>query len=1019
MPISDGIKRAPLGDYSTRPRLAAEYSLFHESAGASMHRGIDFVGNVNEDVFATHNGEVIAIIDSQINGKVVVIKDDLGMATLYYNVNAENIVVGSQVSESQRIGSLFQSSESIGSQPASLHFEILAEDIVEQISSSMGDVDLVIDLLKSDDYATSRINPRDYMSLPREIQVPARTAEIGSSQFSADSSYGNTFLIRGNVGVKKIKGGSNPDTYSIQFDKSAGGGTVEIEDPNIDGVLTIDGKRIFQGEIAIPMRYENGSIATDSWYLKDYFLERSGPEENDLLLFPQSKPDNKVIIKNFFLEPGRVKFGLYFDTTYSLDAGSSHVIGMPRRFNLANVAVKGDRKGSFLCFDATANSINVQRRDANGNILSRESIRKTNPAISEIRSDNALAQFGNGKIGVFFVEKDISSFHLKAAMLNKDGKLIGSKVLHSSPNPISIVNGHLNDSQDRSYCSFVENGRIFNVNLDQIDQPSVVTPGEPSGVFVTSYSSTTLGNGDVVSSSTLDRISITRSGQASSVVGVSQRNVPSEVDYVFDSQIDFISASKDSDISILPRSNGILYINPKEASLKLNFQNFPGIDSQYFARNARVVSEEDFLLQDFMGKGKQVPSEFGVAFQQRRRDASSETFSEKYAGLPDVDSPDFLGSKFVVLKLPNDQLLIINSDGAGLNLNISVPAISTTTTPYPAVTSTEASIASPEPTITSTTTSYRIDFSSSTSTESPYLSIEATDSSSTASQTSIATTSRPVITASSSSSIIPSTTSEFQAPSPTATSSAVTEGSSTVSTTRSATRSTARSTTQRFVDPTEADTTDSRFPDGIGTSTAISKAITQFIVTTTMSLSKIATTSRPQISSSGIPQISTTESGANDSQASSSNNLYYLAFLALLAVGAIGYAYYKKSKKNKIGVANEVGEDVHDHQNIAHREGEDARPNPVRRGAWGEEISSVDESRELAENVDQPDHQAQDVRVTGGSDVSKVGNLSRPLPPRPTRLPPLSIREGRASVQSPSAERRFGKEPDTTNETSL
>lgn len=997
MPIANGIKRAPLGDYSARPRLAAEYSLFHDSAGASMHRGIEFVGNVNEDVFATHNGEVIAIIDSQVNGKTVIIKDDSGMATLYRNVNAENIVVGSRVVESQKIGSLFQSAESIGSQPASLYFEILAEDIVEQISSSMGDVDAVIDLLNSDDYVRSRINPRDYMELPREIQVPARTAEIESSQFSADSSYGNTFLIRGNVGVKKIKGGSNPDTYSIQFDKSAGGGTVEIEDPNIDGVLTIDGKRIFQGEIAIPMRYENGSISTDSWYLKDYFLERSGPEENDLLLFPQSKPDNKVIIKNFFLEPGRVKFGLYFDTTYSLDAGNSHVIGMPRRFNLANVAVKGDRKGSFLCFDATANSINVQRRDANGNILSRESIRKTNPAISEIRSDNALAQFGNGKIGVFFVEKDISSFHLKAAMLNKDGKLIGSKVLHSSPNPISIVNGHLNDSQDRSYCSFVENGRIFNVNLDQIDQPSVVTPGEPSGVFVTSYSSTTLGNGDVVSSSTLDRISITRSGQASSVVGVSQRNVPSEVDYVFDSQIDFISASKDSDISILPRSNGILYINPKEASLKLNFQNFPGIDSQYFARNARVVSEEDFLLQDFMGKGKQVPSEFGVAFQQRRRDASSETFSEKYAGLPDVDSPDFLGSKFVVLKLPNDQLLIINSDGAGLNLNISVPAISTTTTPYPATTSAEASIATPDATITSTTTSYRIDFPSSTSSESPYLSKESTGSTSAASQATTSTTSRPVIAASSSSPFIPSATAEFQSPTLTATSSAATEAPS-LTASDSSTRSSTRSATQRvdttqIVDPTDA--------DGIGTSKAISKAITQFVVTTTLSISS---SMRPQISSSMPPQISTTGDGSDEAQASSSSNLYYLAFLALLAVGAVGYAYYRKNKKNKIGVADVVaGED--DQQNIAHRE-DDGGSARVRRGAWVEEGEPASEDlREAAATADSSQHRGG--AVTQRASASDVGNLSQPRPHRPTRLPPIANREGPAVVQSPSATRRL------------
>jgi murein DD-endopeptidase MepM/ murein hydrolase activator NlpD len=86
------------------------------------HEGLDFVGPLNTDVFATADGIVTLADDSRTGyGKEIVLLHDFGYSTRYAHLNKILVVVGQKITRGELIGEMGNTGRSTGTH---LHYEV-------------------------------------------------------------------------------------------------------------------------------------------------------------------------------------------------------------------------------------------------------------------------------------------------------------------------------------------------------------------------------------------------------------------------------------------------------------------------------------------------------------------------------------------------------------------------------------------------------------------------------------------------------------------------------------------------------------------------------------------------------------------------------------------------------------------------------------------------------------------------------------------------------------------------------
>ncbi|MEM6887140.1 MAG: M23 family metallopeptidase [Pseudomonadota bacterium] len=90
-------------------------------AGRRMHEGIDYAGPMGTPLLSTANGEVIFAGRKSGYGRIVEIRHDFGIETVYAHLSRIRVKVGQRVSRGDRIGDMGNSGRSTG---VHLHYEI-------------------------------------------------------------------------------------------------------------------------------------------------------------------------------------------------------------------------------------------------------------------------------------------------------------------------------------------------------------------------------------------------------------------------------------------------------------------------------------------------------------------------------------------------------------------------------------------------------------------------------------------------------------------------------------------------------------------------------------------------------------------------------------------------------------------------------------------------------------------------------------------------------------------------------
>jgi murein DD-endopeptidase MepM/ murein hydrolase activator NlpD len=86
-----------------------------------MHEGVDLAGPIGTPIYATAYGVVVEAGWSSGYGRMVRIRHDFGLETLYAHLNSIAVVVGQRVSRGEHIGDMGNSGRSTGPH---LHYEI-------------------------------------------------------------------------------------------------------------------------------------------------------------------------------------------------------------------------------------------------------------------------------------------------------------------------------------------------------------------------------------------------------------------------------------------------------------------------------------------------------------------------------------------------------------------------------------------------------------------------------------------------------------------------------------------------------------------------------------------------------------------------------------------------------------------------------------------------------------------------------------------------------------------------------
>lgn len=112
--------------------LSQEMDFWHNATIDVYHRhgGVDFRGNVGDEVFAAVDGLVTEVVtNSRLNGGYVTIAHDGGLFTTYKFISpAENLKEGQSVNRGQVIGTIAQPSGEEKEEGAHLHFEVKEYD---------------------------------------------------------------------------------------------------------------------------------------------------------------------------------------------------------------------------------------------------------------------------------------------------------------------------------------------------------------------------------------------------------------------------------------------------------------------------------------------------------------------------------------------------------------------------------------------------------------------------------------------------------------------------------------------------------------------------------------------------------------------------------------------------------------------------------------------------------------------------------------------------------------------------
>jgi len=87
-----------------------------------QNKGTDYVSEVDFDVVSVYDGEVISIEDSELYGKILTIKHNDNLETIYSNLNNVLVSVGYKVSKGEIIATSTKSS--MDDNLSLLHFEV-------------------------------------------------------------------------------------------------------------------------------------------------------------------------------------------------------------------------------------------------------------------------------------------------------------------------------------------------------------------------------------------------------------------------------------------------------------------------------------------------------------------------------------------------------------------------------------------------------------------------------------------------------------------------------------------------------------------------------------------------------------------------------------------------------------------------------------------------------------------------------------------------------------------------------
>lgn len=94
------------------------------------HKAIDIRGADDADVVAAYDGEVVDVTSDYLLGKVVKIKHNSSLVTVYGSLaDSVNVAVGDKVKTGQVIGKVSASANNEANDGAHLHFEVLQNNV--------------------------------------------------------------------------------------------------------------------------------------------------------------------------------------------------------------------------------------------------------------------------------------------------------------------------------------------------------------------------------------------------------------------------------------------------------------------------------------------------------------------------------------------------------------------------------------------------------------------------------------------------------------------------------------------------------------------------------------------------------------------------------------------------------------------------------------------------------------------------------------------------------------------------
>lgn len=123
---------------STHATFRYDVSLQHYSE----HTGMDFEGEVGDEVYAVRNGTVKEVVTGdKLFANYVVLEHDNGVTTTYMYIDiADGLKVGDTVSRGDVIGTIAEASGAEFNQGAHLHFELCVDNVQKDPSDYL-DVD--------------------------------------------------------------------------------------------------------------------------------------------------------------------------------------------------------------------------------------------------------------------------------------------------------------------------------------------------------------------------------------------------------------------------------------------------------------------------------------------------------------------------------------------------------------------------------------------------------------------------------------------------------------------------------------------------------------------------------------------------------------------------------------------------------------------------------------------------------------------------------------------------------------